>query len=140
MKDTEYIIGVYNFINLDSGNSLDSAYFILYLLDEKGLLDQTTAHKIYAERFKSDLNLEILNHRESKMLGPFQTIDQLNQFAFLLCEELNAAKVSLLSVQEYNSLLETTQSASSLHRDLLEKGNIIENIERKKKGFLNRFF
>jgi hypothetical protein len=137
MKDIEYIIGIYNYINAFPELQSDSAYYMLYLMDEKGLLDQTAAHKLYDEKFKSELSSGSIHH---KMIGPFDSTDQLNQFAFLLCEEMDAKKVSLLSVQEYNSLLESTQSASDFHRDLLEKGNVMENIERKKKGFLSRFF
>lgn len=137
MKDTEYIIGVFNFLNANPEIQSDSAYYFLYLLDEKGLLDKSAARKLYNERFKSELSNSDL---QPNMIGPFDSVSSLNQFAFQLCEELNAEKVSLLSVQEYNSLLESSQVASDFHRDLLLKGNIMENIERKKKGFFSRFF
>ncbi len=137
MKDTEYIIGVFNFINANPEIQSDSAYYFLYLLDEKGLLDKSSARKLYNERFKSELSNSDL---QPNMIGPFDSVSSLNQFAFQLCEELNAEKVSLLSVQEYNGLLESSQVASDFHRDLLLKGNIMENIERKKKGFFSRFF
>ena len=137
MKDTEYIIGVFNFINANPEIQSDSAYYFLYLLYEKGLLDKSAARKLYNERFKSELSNSDL---QPNMIGPFDSVSSLNQFAFQLCEELNAEKVSLLSVQEYNSLLESSQVASDFHRDLLLKGNIMENIERKKKGFFSRFF
>jgi hypothetical protein len=140
MKDTEYIIGIYNFVNANPEIQADSAYYILYLLDEKGLLDRSAAIKLYEERFQSNLSgaHDFLNNHG--MIGPFESTDFLNQFAFQLCEELNAEKVSLLSVSDYNLLLESTQTASDFHRDLLLKGNVMENIERKKKGFLSRFF
>lgn len=137
MKDIEYIVGVYNYLNAFPELHSDSAYYLLYLLDEKGILDRSVADKLYEEKFKSDLSAGNIH---AKMIGPFESTDHLNQFAFQLCEEMNAAKVSLLSVQEYNSLLESTQTASDFHRDLLLKGNVMENIERKKKGFLSRFF
>ena len=137
MKDTEYIIGVFNFLNANPEIQSDSAYYFLYLLDEKGLLEKSAARKLYNERFKSELSNSDL---QPNMIGPFDSVSSLNQFAFQLCEELNAEKVSLLSVQEYNSLLESSQVASDFHRDLLLKGNIMENIERKKKGFFSRFF
>lgn len=140
MKDTEYIVGVFNYINAFPELHSESAYYILYLLDEKGLLDKTSAIKLYNERFKSADAIDDGPLSGSKMIGPFESTDLLNQYAFQLCEEFNAEKVSLLSVQEYNSLLENTQTASDFHRDLLEKGNVMENIERKKKGFLSRFF
>jgi hypothetical protein len=137
MKDTEYIVGVYNYFNPNSEIHNVSAYYFLYLLDEKGLLDKTAAQKLYDERFKSELSSSDIHQN---MIGPFDSTEALNQFAFQFCEELNAEKVSLLSVEEYNSLLESSQTASDFHRDLLVKGNVMENIERKKKGFLKRFF
>lgn len=140
MKDIEYIVGVYNYINATPELNSDSAYYILYLLDEKGLLDRSAALKLYDERFKSDLASADEQITGTKMIGPFESTEQLSQFAFQLCEELNAEKVSLLSVQEYNLLLESSQTASGFHQDLLLKGNVMENIERKKKSFLSRFF
>ena len=137
MKDTEYIVGVYNYLNASPEVHSDSAYYLLYLLDEKGLLEKSAAHKLYNDRFKSELTSSEMHQN---MIGPFDSTEVLNQFAFQLCEELNAEKVSLLSVQEYNLLLESTQTASDFHRDLVEKGNVMENIERKKKGFFSRFF
>ena len=137
MKDTEYIIGVYNFMNASPEVHSDSAFYFLYLLDEKGLLDKSAASKLYNERFKSELSSADI---QQNMIGPFDSVSALNQFAFGLCEELNAEKVSILSVEEYNGLLESSQVASDFHRDLLLTGNVMENIERKKKGFLSRFF
>jgi hypothetical protein len=137
MKDIEYIVGVYNYLNAFPELHSDSAYYLLYLLDEKGILDRSIADKLYDQNYKSELSSGNIH---SKMIGPFESTDRLNQFAFQLCEEMNAAKVSLLSVQEYNALLESTHTAVDFHRDLLLKGNVMENIERKKKGFMSRFF
>ena len=136
-NDTEYIVGIFNFINVFPELSGEPAYYLLYLLDEKGLLDKSTALKLYQEHFKSSLTEDFLH---PKLIGPFESMDRLNQFAFQLCEEQNAEKISLISVQEYNNLLEGAQIASDFHRDLLQQGNVMENIEHKKKGFLSRFF
>ena len=137
MKDTEYIIGLFNYINVYPEIQNESAYYLLYLLDEKGLIDKAIANKIYDIHFKGELTSSNIH---PNFVGPFDSLATLNQFAFKLCEELNAEKVSLFSVQDYNGLLENTHLASDFHRDLLEKGNIMQNIERKKKGFLRRFF
>ncbi|MBY0414131.1 MAG: hypothetical protein K2Q18_08190, partial [Bdellovibrionales bacterium] len=113
-------------------------YYMLYLLDEKGILERDLAVKLFKERFSAP---ELADIKVSQgMIGPFVSVETLNQFSFALCEELNAEKISLLSVQEYNALLDQGQDANGFHRDLLEKGNVMENIERKKQGFLNRFF
>ena len=138
MREIEYIVGIYNNFNPYPEEGQEEYYFMLYLLDEKGLLEKEGAQKLFKERFLSE-HLEGVKCPPN-MIGPFLALENVNQFAFALCEELNAAQVSLMSVSEYNSLLENSQLASDFHRDLLEKGNVMENIERKKKGFLSRFF
>lgn len=138
MKEIDYLVGIYNFFNPFPEDGPDSYYYMLYLLDEKGLLEKEGAFKLFQERFASP---ELVDAKTPpNTIGPFISIERLNQYAFALCEELNASQVSLLSVSEYNTMLENSQQAHDFHRDLLEKGNVMENIERKKKGFLSRFF
>jgi len=137
MKEIEYIVGVYHYLNPFPEENADSSYYLLYLLDEKGILERETAEQLFQDKFKPEIGEA---KAPPKTIGPFDSIDRLNQYAFALCEELNAARVSLLSVNEYNSLLENSNQASEFHRDLLEKGNVMENIERKKKGLLSRLF
>jgi len=138
MKEIEYIVGVYNFYNPYPEDGQDSYYYLLYLLDEKGILEKEAAEKLFTDRFIVEEVKGLKTPHNT--VGPFVSLESLNQYSFALCEELNAAKISLMSVPEYNSLLDQSQQASDFHRDLLEKGNVMENIERKKKGFLNRFF
>ena len=137
MKEIEYVVGIYNFFNPYPEDESESYYYLLYLLDEKGMLDIEGAKKLFLERFTS---VESGKKAPLNTIGPFVNLERLNQYAFALCEELNAAQVSLLSVLEYNTLLENSHQGVEFHRDLLEKGNVMENIERKKKGLLSRFF
>lgn len=138
MKEVEYIVGIYNNFNPFPEIPEDLGYYFLYLLDQKGLLDFEDAKSAYIEKFKTDSDHPAF---KKGLIGPFESIESVNQYSFLLCEKLNAAKVSLLSVAEYNLLLESSPNSLELHRDLLEKGNVIENIERKeKKGFLSKLF
>jgi hypothetical protein len=129
----DYLVGVYSFFNPFPEDETGSAYYLLHLLDQRGVLEKNDAKKLFTETYP---HFEL----KSKFLGPFESIDTLNQFSFMLCEKLDAQKISLLSVQEYNSLLEQTQQASDFHRDLLEKGNVLENIDKKEKGFLKKLF
>ena len=141
MKDVEYIVAVYNSINANPVLGTPQVFYMLYLLDEKGMLELETAMKIYQESYRPEISMDegLVDFNKSK-IGPFESLEKINQFAFQLCEVLNASKVSLLSVTEYNNLLENAQNATDFHRDLLEKGNVMENIDRKKKGFLSRIF
>ena len=138
MKELESIVGIYNFFNPQPLEQSESYYYLLYILDEKGALELDEAKALFNENFKSDIVL--ISHKNSKLIGPFSTVEKLDQYAFALCEHYNAAKINLLSVDEYNGLLENHQEAELFHKDVLEKGNVITNIERKKKGILSRFF
>lgn len=129
----DYLIGVYQYFNPFPEDEVGSAYYILYLLDQKGILEKDEARLIFQENYKE---VEL----KSKWLGPFESLDTLNQFSFYLCEKLDAQKISLLSVQEYNALLEQTLQSSDFHRDLLIKGNILENIDKKEKNIFKRLF
>lgn len=138
MKEIEYIVGVYNFFAPNPAEHNEASFFLLYLLDEKGMIDIEGAHDLFKEKFVTEFtpSYKVPAH----LIGPFLSLEALNQYAFALCEELNAAQINLLSVADYNTLLENHQLASDFHQDLLEKGNVLENIERKKKGLLSRIF
>lgn len=138
MKEIEYIVGIYNFSNPFPEEGHESYYYMLYLLDEKGILEKEVSAKLFKDSFETPEVHGLKAPHNS--IGPFVTLESLNQYAFALCEAYNAEKVSLLSVQEYNTLLDGSHKSMDFHRDLLEKGNVMENIERKKKGFLGRFF
>jgi hypothetical protein len=59
MKEIEYIVGIYNFFNPHPDLGSESAYYLLYLLDEKGILEKESAEKLFTERFKDEgLNAE----------------------------------------------------------------------------------
>lgn len=135
MKEIEYIVGVYRSLGQQSD---EGPYMIVFLLSEQGFIESDIPQKIYAERFIE--NLEISKEGNTEKIGPFLTLERLNQYAFQLCEELNALRIALYSVDEYNELLENGHGAQDFFSSLLEKGNVIENIERKNKGFFNRFF
>lgn len=138
MKEVDYIVGIYNQFNPFPENPDELGYYFLYLLDQKGVLDLEEAKNVYKEKY--NLSEDTLAFKKG-LIGPFESLDSINQFSFSLCEKLNAEKISLLSVSEYNSLLEAAPSSLELHQDLITKGNVITNIERKKKGgFLSKIF
>ncbi len=138
MKEVEYIVGIYNQFNPFPENPEDLGYYFLYLLDQKGVLDLEEAKQLYKEKYQLSEDSQAL---KKAIVGPFESLDAINQYAFSLCEKLNAEKISLLSVVDYNTLLEAAPSSLELHQDLVSKGNVITNIERKKKGgFLSKIF
>ena len=137
IQKDETIVGIYHYFQPKVHDAINPEYYLLYVMDHRGMIDRDLAEKIYREKIvPSDFQVKDL-------IGPFESLDELNKFAFLLCEEINAPKISLLSVQEYNLLLESAQDIHSLLGDLKSKGNTLENIDREdknKSGFFTKLF
>lgn len=136
MKDIEYLVSIYTNEIITEDNQ--ETFYILYLLDDKGPYDINKAWKLYLDEFSAIKDATLTDG----MIGPFASFEKLNQYAFTLCERLNAARISLVSVSEYNTMLESTQNTADFKRNLFEEGNVLENVERKNKksGFLSRLF
>lgn len=133
----ETIVGIYHFFQPRIHEGNPPMYYLLHLLDHRGILDRETALKVYRTKVSEEVD------RDHEIIGPFESLEQLNQYAFALCEEINAPRVSLLSVAEYNLLLENSHDLINLAIDIKSKGNILENIDREEKtknGFFSKIF
>lgn len=133
----ETIVGIYHFFQPRAHEGTPPQYYLLHVLDHRGILDREIVIRVYKEKFQRDLD------RDQDIVGPFESLDELNMFAYELANEINAPKVSLLSVGDYNLLLENAMDLNNLIYDLKNKGNILENIERdqvKKSGFFSKIF
>jgi len=127
MKQTDYLIGIFHQFNPNLSDLDTFAYYFLYILDQKG--------EVAIEEKKQSF--------EGKdIVGPFQTIEELNQFAYKILEQSNAEKISLVSIADYNLYLEKNSQALDFFQDLILNGNVLLNIEKddKKKGLFKRLF
>lgn len=133
MTDSESIVMIYDY--KEGAEVKPSAYFLLYAFDESGLLELDSMIDVYEEFIQKE-------PEDSAMpLGPFESLNFLNQFAFKVCERNDGAIVSLLSVKDYNQILEESSSGGTLFQEFIEKGNKIENLDHKSKsGILGKIF
>lgn len=133
MTDTESIVMIYDY--QEGGEVGPSAYFLKYAFDETGLLDLEKMIDVYEELIQKEPET---GHMP---LGPFESLNFLNQFAFKVCERSDGALVSLISVKDYNQIMEEATSGSSLFQQFVEKGNQIQNLDHKSKsGILGKLF
>lgn len=133
----ETIVGIYHYFQPRAHEGNPPQYYLLHVLDHRGVLDHEMLTKIYKDKFQHSPD------RDDEMMGPFDSLEELNKYAYFLCEEVNAPRVSLLSVTEYNLLLENASELNGLVFDLKNKGNVLENIERDNKktyGFFSKLF
>lgn len=133
----ETIVGIYHFFQPRAHEGAIPQYYLLHILDHRGILDRDLVVRVYKEKFQREVD------RDQEIVGPFESLDELNMYAYQLASEINAPKVSLLSVSDYNLLLENAMDLNNLIYDLKNKGNILENMEKdqgKKSGFFSKIF
>ncbi|MBK23450.1 MAG: hypothetical protein CME70_05530 [Halobacteriovorax sp.] len=133
MTDTESIVMIYDY--QEGGESKPSAYYLKFAFDETGLIELEPMIDVYEELIQKQ------PESDEMPLGPFESLNFLNQFAFKVCEKSDGALVSLLSVQDYNFVMEEADSGTTLFQKFVEKGNQIQNLDhRSKSGILGKLF
>ncbi len=137
MKEFEYVLGIYHHFKPFALNPEPASFYFLYFFDQHGFLDLKEAQELYLTHFKEEGAEKAL---ECSYIGPFENLDKLNQYAFRLCEELDAKKINLISAMEFNNFLESSNSASQLSAEILDKGNVLENLDKKKPSLFKRLF
>lgn len=133
MSVEDTIIGIYAHTSDDSAKKIDkhhsANYLIKYIFNRDGLLDEEILAKAYKQ----------LSKKGKERGGPgkyFEDISSLSDFARSVCEEVNASRISLISVQKYNAILEEVSSVTELQSALREQGKILTNSNFKGKGSL----
>ena len=127
--EIEALFAVYDYQNGE--RALDASYRLLYVFGNEGPVERELLEKVYCEIFM----------KEKVEGSSFESLMQLNQYAFELCTRLNAARICLLSVQEYNSALEKSLSVEEFKNNLTEFADCIENVDKgRKTGLLGKLF
>lgn len=127
----EGVVGVYHYktASVEEGG----LYYLSTLFCDSGVLEKNHIQELFEHEYSTKIH-------PGEAVGPFDGLDDLNRFAFRVCEEFDFSFISLHSVEQYNSSLQEVSDSAELIEKLLSEGNIIQNIERKKKGFFNKFF
>lgn len=139
MEFGDSILAIYDYFNESyvTEKTVDSkegaSYYLLYVVDRTGLINQDELMKMYRDLHGAK--------RSSYYVGPFESLESLNQFAFHVCQNWNADKICLVSAAEYNEILgRDVMDISSFKENMFSKANCLKNIEHKKKGFLGKIF
>ncbi|MBT3583509.1 MAG: hypothetical protein HN509_01275 [Halobacteriovoraceae bacterium] len=136
MIESETIMAVYGQVNFTTQESrkVVSSYALLYVFDANGNIDRDVLENLYCDVYGDS---SYLGH--PLYIGPFEDLEILNQYAFKLCSQLNAADITMVSVSEYNAIIERESKPSQLLLGLYEEGNTIKNLDRKK-GLFSKIF
>ena len=142
MFEKDAVICIYHYLSAESvegeGNSSGREgyyYYFLYAFDQSGLISPDVLLETYFEKFQSEINA-------GEYIGPFNNLDELNQYAFVLMEKLDAGSVYSISVQEYNAVIEESENVMELLENLIKHANGLKNIEKtnRSKGLFGKIF
>lgn len=136
---SESIIAIHSYLSEENeaGQMAGQAFYLMYLFDENGILDQEPLRNVYYELFS-----KFPQDRSKGFVGPFENMTALNQYALAVCENMNSHQICLLPLKEYNSVMEeVVESPVALRNSLITRGNCIENLEKgRKKGIFSKIF
>lgn len=114
-----------------------SAYYLLHVFEENSLLNRDELVKIYNDTAPLKLPAEI----PAGYIGPFESLEGLNQYAFALCDRQSANQIALVSLDDFNETIKTVNTPSDFKQTLLEHSNVIANPDKdKKKGIFGKLF
>lgn len=106
-------------------------YCVLDAIDETGQFDFSMLKK-YIEDDENGLSSEA-------SLGRFLDVEQMTKICFQVCQDIDASRLILLSVDDYNEAIKNASDLSELKKNLKSYGNSLVNIDRKR-GFFKRIF
>ena len=130
----DHLVGVYNYFSPAGGNA---AYYILYLMGEDGLVEREVLLKAYQEMFFSSQR-----KMDEHYGGPFEGLENLQQFVLRLCVQLDIGQAHLLAASDFNQILENAAAAPELVETMIARGHTLENLDKakRKKGLLGKIF
>lgn len=108
---------------------------VISIFNERGLIDESTLEDFYKELVGSEPKVI-----ESGHIGYFSQMEEIQKFAFRICQKLGNEAVSLVSVEDYNSALIDSFKSEDLLLKLQNIGNQIPNPDAGKGGFFSKLF
>ena len=131
---TEKLFVIYSYVyqknnsQIEEKKGISPHYHITYIFDENGNVDTDILKKNY-----EDLFLESKKFLAGDFIGPFENLTMLNRYSFEVLKELEGLEVIILSSDEFNSILERSDTNVELIERMEKNGKIIENQDRAKK-------
>ena len=85
------------------------------------------------------MGLSSMSSPTGEVIGPFQNVEELRRFSYLLCQDLSCHQVKLFSVDELNDAIKVSTSKQGIINVLDKKADSLENLDlSKSKNFFNK--
>lgn len=114
---------------------LQGQYYIIHFVYQHGSIESELIWNAYEDAFgRNQTNFP-------QYYGPFDSLESLTKFCFKVCDETDQDQVNIVSLEEFNQLIESTPSVSAIRERLPAIGNVITNPDASsKKGLFGKLF
>lgn len=134
---TEKLFVIYSYIssknnpNIGENKDFGPHYYITHIFDENGNIDNDILKNNY-----EDIFIESKRFFQGEFIGPFESLTILNRYSFEVLKELKGENVIILSSDEYNSILERSETSVEIKERMEKNGKMIENQGSRKRSTL----
>lgn len=114
---------------------LQGHYYIIHFVHSHGSVDSELVWGLYEEIFGRKTS------PFPQYFGPFESLEALTKFCFRVCDETDEPQVNILTLEEFNQLIESSTNTTNLKERLPLLGNVIANPDASsKKGLFGKLF
>ena len=127
---------VFQHLSKEEGIPIGKLFFWIKGIWEENVGEVSSLSK---ELYYELMGLHSLEQDDDLAVGPFQNIEEIRRFAYILCQQLNCSTVKLFSVDDFNECYRLSTSKSDLLSKLNECADDLENLDvQKSKSFFNK--
>lgn len=109
-------------------------FYIVHLFSEYEMIQFTHIEKIIPEK-------QLITNSEINLVGPFDSLDELNKTTYQICEQRNAISVNIISLENFNSSVVSVMKRTDLFDQLCQIGEVFKNVNSDlKQGIFDKFF
>lgn len=109
---------IYRYENIETESGVNSVYRVVYFFSEAGFIDNEVVKNVY----------KTLGLSFDEII--FENLDQLGEFALKVCVELQSPEVFVLSVQDYNTGMDSVRDIRNFREVFRRFGNCLTNPEQ----------
>lgn len=123
---------IYRYESIEENGALDSIYRVVYFFSEAGMIARENLDRIYEDVVGKPTFGSYI----------FSNLDKLGEFALKVCIDQQSPEVFVLSVQDYNTGMESVRDLRSFREVFRRFGNCLNNPDTsfEKSGIFSNIF
>ncbi len=138
----EKLICIFNFFDKSRLRKFDHkndeinspGFYIVHLFSEYEMIQLKQIENVISTK-------QVVTNSDINLIGPFDSLDELNKTSYQICEQRNAISVNVISLESFNSSVINVIKRTDLIEHLCQMGEVFKNVNSDlKQGIFDKFF